>query len=179
MGYDAKIKINGELDQKYQPFTVKGSQKQTEKWKTILLGTCMTGIEKREGVDMKSFYDNISMFVDLISYDVSEEWKHALKETLEENDNEYNVCGWSYSDRGLGDYVMSKDEYIAKVKQDLFLYSISLNVNFFEDEECWQRKLSIISETIEGIEETLWDILDHEFFREYKNKEGTEFEDDY
>lgn len=177
MGYESTIKINGELDAKYKTDLVAFNNGLKNRYRAMLLGTCLQYHEDLSVSKRQLLYDEIATFVRLYVIEITEEWKFHLKETLKENNNEFYVRGWSfYNDRWIH---MSIDELEAGLIQDLFLNSLCANVSLLDDSEKWNDKKEQIFCIVNEIEVNVCDIMDHEFYEEYKDKEENELNEDF
>lgn len=177
MGFDATIKINGEIDSKFKTDLTEFNSNQKNRYRAMLLGTCMQYHEDLNMSKRQSLYDEIAVFVRLYVMEITDEWKFRLKETLKESNNEFYVRGWSfYNDRWIRTTI---DELEAGLIQELFLNSLCANVSLLDNSEKWHDKKGRIFDIVDEIEENVFDIMDHEFYEEYKDKEENELNEDF
>lgn len=177
MGYEATIKINGELDQKYKTYVTQINKSNNHMYKTLLIGTCLQHYDNLDCHKRKCLYEEIAMFVRLYVTTISDEWKLTLKKTLEENDNEFYVCGWDFAKNSSDETnIENIEEYVI---EQLFLYATCANVEMISDEGKWHDKKTCVLDIVNDIEDSVWSFWDHEFYNDYKEKEGTTFEESY
>lgn len=177
MGYESTIKINGEIDPKYKTDLKEFNSNLKDRYRAMLLGTCLQYHEDLSMSKRQLLYDEIAAFVRLYVMEITDEWKFHLKETLKENNNEFYVRGWSFYN---GTWIRTTiDELEAGLIQELFLYSLCANVSVLDNSEKWHDKKGQIFDIVNEIEENVFDIMDHEFYEEYKDKEENELNEDF
>lgn len=177
MGYENTLKIKGEIDERFKSNRTFIDRNNLESYKALLFGTCLCHYDSTDSVARKNIYSEIATLTRMYFWEIEEIWKYDLKKTLEECNNEFYVHGWEFAHDDYYDF--NKEDYLHKVISDLFIYTICANVSMLDDKEKWEEKFSIISGIVENIYDTIFEILDHDFYDTYRNKEETEQEESY
>lgn len=181
MGYDASFKIIGEIDPKYKSWRKDTCHEDIVKYKNLLIAACMASSNENSD-NLSATYDKILMSLKIYINYLSEDWKVNLAKGFEnqkEEDKVYSVCGWKYSKNGSGaDWTIeSLEDFMI---EELFQMAMQPSGSPFDDtENKYYDKLSKIKDTVSEIEDIVWDIWEMDFYNDYKDKEGSDFEESY
>lgn len=182
MGYQTTFRLKKNIDDDFVSWMKEIKPEELVKAKTILGATCITAIDeygdkKNHIIDKYKIWDAISIAMKQYIYLLREDWKINLKSRINEN-NEVSFCGWNYSD-GHGSLAFeSLDVYSAFLMEQIFPIAISSTKGRFErDNEDFYEKERQIYEYINVMEEEVWEIMDHDFIKRYRDNEDADEDD--
>lgn len=175
MGYECNFKIVGELDGQFKTWST--TKHDLNEYKTLLIATCMLDREQN-GFYVSSIYKDVAMLARLYFSMIEDVWKFQLNKSLEE-DNSVHFCGWDFSSRGDRFDEEDYENYKSKVIQNLVYIAINKCPSVMDDTGKYFEKIRLIEEELEGVEECIYDTLNHKLFDFYKDKDGSEFNESY
>lgn len=176
MGYDATYKIVGELDDKFKPIFKKVTKQELNKYKNLVIGTCML-VKNLEVVSLSKLYDNITAYTRMYIEYIINNWKVDLKESLKDS-NEIHVCGWDFSKSGPSYYPEDIEDVMNNTVENIFYIAINYTSDILDDSEKYYAKLNLIRDELD-IEEYIYEIMEHLLFDTYARAEGSEFKESY
>lgn len=182
MGYQTTFRLKKEIDDDFVSWMHEVKSEDLAKAKTILASTCMTAIDdysdkKSHIIDKYKIWDSISSALKQYLYLLREDWKINLKSRFNEN-KEISFCGWNYSDGHGGSAFESLDVYSAFLMEQIYPIAISSTKGRFEkDNEDFYEKEHQIYEYINEMEDEVWEIMNQEFIKRYRDNEDADEDD--
>jgi len=182
MGYQTTFRLKKEIDDNFVSWMDKIKPEELAKAKTILASTCMTAIDdysdkKSHIIDKYKIWDSISSALKQYLYLLREDWKINLKSRFNEN-KEVDFYGWNYSDGHGGSAFDTLDDYSTFLMEQIYPIAISSTKGRFEkDNEDFYEKEHQIYEYINEMEDEVWEIMNQEFIKRYRDNEDADEDD--
>lgn len=172
MGYDCEFKLKGELDKEFVSYwREEPSEHDEHKYKEILVATCLAPLngEADDAIVLNKRYDKITFAVRMVILHIVEMWKYNMVQTLKDNDNTVNFCGWDMS-RGY-DFDKTLEQLISDTIESLFELSIIDAGKYFDESNDYFEKKREIKTTINYLDEEVWDVMNHKFLDRYRDSD--------
>lgn len=172
MSYYRKIRLKKELDPKFRSFLRVDNKKKLEsdleKYRQVLLATCVTLQHDPEHTNLYKMYDQVYRALWTYATYLAEDWKIRLVRTLEQNRNELELCGWEYRDRG-SDLCSweSLDEVCNHYMEQLFVDALEPTGSMFEPESHYWDKWKAVRDILEDLPDTVEVLMNREFLDTY------------
>lgn len=183
MGYETTFRLKGGLDDQFKTWMNKVSQSDLTKYKVVLEGICMLPVNRderdRSFTYLDTLYGDIRMGVAMYVKYIVEKWKVSLKARINDK-NEIWFCGWEFSDSARDSLWDDEDDLTDFYTEQLFLDVIQPTQGAFEyKNEDYHIKLQQVSDTIKGIEDSVYDMMNHKFVERYRDSEDAYESDGY
>lgn len=176
MGYSTTIRLKGELDSKFKGWGKHSLPQDRQQYKSVLLATCrLISCDYENNKNsltayLTKAYKEISFAVTLYVNLIANDWKVSLEEELKNNENKTDLYGWQYSD----DYPRSAWEDLDELKSyftdSLFQAAVyPTNSPYSKEDSEANSKEESLNSYINDIEDCVWECLNTEFIRFYRN----------
>ena len=177
MGYDASFKFTGELDSRFKTFRKELKPETIHEYKMLLVGVCLIN-RSIEVKDLRSIYTDISLYTRMYISILEDNWKLQLQDRLKQEDGVMYFRGWDYARDSLMPYE-TVEECTNRTIESLYYIALTPTVNIYEDESKYYDKINRINSELEELDEYIWDIMNLDFYKTYKNAEGSNFQESY
>lgn len=175
MGYETRIKLKGELDKEFKSWmSTEVNEGDIQSAKDILIVTCMLCGCEQNSTDMSlpdKIYKNITFRVRYYVNILTQSKKKHLEKELEENDNTVTLCGMSFSP-GNESCIWDEDKLPQYFISQLFMLAAFATPGPFDrNNEAYMQKLEEVTDIIDEIESSVYDMIDYQFVKRYRGSE--------
>lgn len=170
MGYDTSFKLKAPLDKRFTGWTRDVKSSDIEESKNVLIAVCMKSqVREPDTVELSKIYKKIDFSLRFYINYLIEDWKNKHKGDV---GTEFSFCGWELS-RGREIYIDDNYDPATEIHNDfcshLFFSAIEATKGRFEsDNEDYYSKYESISDTVNEIEDTVWDTMNKYFVSFYR-----------
>lgn len=183
MSYNTTFRLKGELDSQFKTWMKSVTKSELNKYRVVLEGICILPVEKSENqrghTYMYKLYSDIYTAVSMYVKYLIENWKIGLKSRIDEK-NEILFCGWRFSDSGSGSPWDNEEDLTDFFTEQLFLYVIQPTKGAFDYENSdYDEKLQKVSDTINDIEDSVYEMMDKKFIERYRDSDDAYESDGY
>ena len=170
MGYDTSFKLKAPIDKRFIGWMRDVKSGDIEEAKNVLIAVCMKSqVREPDDMEFRKAYKRIDFSLRLYINYLIEDWKNKHKGDV---GTEFSFCGWEYS-RGREIHIDDEYDPAAEIRNDfcsyLFFSAIEVTKGKFEsDNDDYHSKYEAISDTVNEIEDVVWDTMNKYFISFYR-----------
>lgn len=170
MGYDTSFKLKAPIDKRFTGWMRDVKSNDIEEAKNVLIAVCMKSqVKEPDEMEFRKAYKRIDFSLRLYINYLIEDWKSKHKGDV---GTEFSFCGWELS-RGREIYIDDEYDPATEIRNDfcshLFFTAIEATKGKFEqDNNDYYSKYESISDTVNEIEDVVWDTMNKYFVSFYR-----------
>ena len=170
MGYDTSFKLKAPIDKRFVGWMRDVKSDDIEEAKNVLIAVCMKSqVREPDEMEFRKAYKRIDFSLRLYINYLIEDWKNKHKGDV---GTEFSFCGWELS---RGREMCINDDYdpATEIRNEfcshLFFSAIEATKGKFEsDNDDYHSKYESVSDTVNEIEDVVWDTMNKYFVSFYR-----------